>query len=190
VSFTVFGFSNRNTVGYASPGPIYTTLLENVTVTYLARRNPFHSVHKDANLYEVAEILSRGLHRVPVVDSEGKLVSIISQSNIISLLNQHLGELEADTLAPIQDIPLGTSPVLTVSFETSTIDTFKLMDDHKKNSLAIVDKHGILVANISGKDLKLFIENSSPYEVLSLPILDFLSRIRSAATDIVAPSII
>jgi len=59
----------------------------------------------------------------------------------------------------------------------------------KKNGLAVVDKDATLIANISGRDLKLFIENSAPYEVLTLPILDFLSRIRSESIDIKAPSI-
>jgi CBS domain-containing protein len=189
VSYTVYTYQNRNTIAYATPGPIYHTLVESVTVTYLARRNPFHPVGLDASLYDVAKSLANGAHRVPVVDAEGNLHSIISQSNLIHLFNHHLDALNKEASLMLKDISLGTSPVVSVSRDTSTIETFKLMDNTRKYGVAIVDTDGKLMGNISGKDLKLFIESSSSYDVLNLPIMQFLSLIRSDAIDIRAPTI-
>jgi len=191
VSYTVFAFNNRNTVAYQAPGPIYHTLIDNVTVTYLARRNPFLPVHPDQTLLEVAEILANGVHRVPVVDESGKLISIISQSNLIAYLNLHLdGDLREEVQVKIKDAQLGTSPVISVSKNVSTIDTFQLMDNTKKNAVAIVSTTGTLMGNISGRDLKLFIESSCSYDILSLSIFEFLTKIRNESEiDIRTPSI-
>lgn len=56
----------------------------------LSRRNPFHPVKEEDSLLNVCEILAKGVHRVPVVDAEGKVVNIVSQSTIIQFINSHV----------------------------------------------------------------------------------------------------
>lgn len=56
----------------------------------LARRNPFHPVASGSSLLKAAEILERRVHRVPVVDSQGKVVKIISQSAVVKFLHQNV----------------------------------------------------------------------------------------------------
>eukprot|EP01103_Thecamoeba_quadrilineata_P013726 TRINITY_DN3899_c0_g1_i1.p1 TRINITY_DN3899_c0_g1~~TRINITY_DN3899_c0_g1_i1.p1 ORF type:complete len:329 (-),score=46.81 TRINITY_DN3899_c0_g1_i1:115-1077(-) len=189
ISYTVFAYQNHNTVAYTIPkGPFYTTILENVTVTYLARRNPFHPVSVSSSLYEVALELARGAHRVPVTDAQGNVVSIVSQSNLIQLFNKHVnGLLKQDTNVKISEATIGSSPVISVSHDTPAINTFKLMDDTHHSSLAIVDGEGRLVGNISGRDLKLFIESDCSYDLLKLPIVTFLSQLRNQEIDIRIP---
>jgi len=189
VSYVVFAYENQKKIAFKQNSPIYTSLLENVTVTYLARCNPFHPVPKGSTLYDVAEVLSTSVHRVPVVDSNGKIVSIVSQSSLIQLFNHNMESLKSDLNAKISDTLLGTSPVISVTRDTSAIETFRLMDKLKKNAVAIVDNDGQLLTNISAKDLKLFVKSSSSYDILTLPILKFLAEIRNEATDIRALSI-
>jgi len=190
VSYTVFAFDNHNTAAYVAPGPIYTTIVDNVTVTYLARRNSFRSVHTSATLYDVAELLAASVHRVPIVDSKGNIVSIISQSTLIQLFNKHLEEvLQSETNVNLQEIAVGTSPVISVTKDTSTVDTFRKMDAFNKAALAVVDEEGKLIGSISAKDLKLFIESSCSYDILKLPIMIFLNQIRSQQINIRSPSV-
>jgi len=192
VSYAVFAFSNHDTVAYTPPTtmPIYTSIVDNVTVSYLARRNNFHPVPLSATLYDVALVLATQVHRVPIIDEKGELVSIISQSTFIQLFKQHLnGTLKEETSVKLKDTSIGTSPPISVSKDTSTIESLKKLDDTKKNGLPIVDEFGHLMGNISGRDLKLFIESSCSYDILKLPINTFLSQIRSEEIDIRAPSI-
>jgi len=143
-----------------------------------------------ATLYDVAVVLTTHLHRVPVVDENGTIVSIISQSTFIQLFDQQLNvALKDETNIRLGEISIGTSPVISVSKETSTIDCFKMLDDTKKTGVPIVDQQGYLIGHISGRDLKLFIESSCSYDVLRLPINAFLSKIRAESIDIRTPSI-
>eukprot|EP01100_Stratorugosa_tubuloviscum_P007358 TRINITY_DN306_c1_g1_i1.p1 TRINITY_DN306_c1_g1~~TRINITY_DN306_c1_g1_i1.p1 ORF type:complete len:308 (-),score=129.98 TRINITY_DN306_c1_g1_i1:189-1112(-) len=190
VSFAVYAFHNRNLPGYRVAGPVYTTLVENVTVKYLSRRNPFIPVPVNSKLINVAEILSRGVHRVPVVDENGKIINIISQSALIAIFDKHLNnKLRLDSSAIIENIGIGTSPVISVSINTSTIATFELMDSTKRSALAVVDTEGFLVGNVSARDLKLFVASSSAYDIMQLSIMNFLKQLRDEAIEIRAPSI-
>jgi len=193
VSYAVFAFNNHNTIAYKglSQGPIFHTLVDDVTVTYLARRNPFKSVPIGSSLYEVAKMLKDGIHRVPVVDpATGAVVKIISQSSVIQVLQQQLnGILKDVVLKTVEELDLGTSPVVCVQKDTLAIDTFKLMDDTKKTAVALVDEHGKLVGNTSAKDLKLFIGSSCSYDILKKTIMSFLNQIRDENIDIPIPTI-
>jgi len=193
ISYTVFAFHNRNMILYSSPSVnhLFPTLLENVTTTYLARRNPFHALTKDATLMDAAVLLAKGSHRVPIVDSQGNLFTIISQSNLIKLFASHLStSLKEETAVKIKDIEIGTSPVLSVSKDTPAIEAFEKLDAHKRSGLAILDTHGLLLGHISGRDLKLFVESSFSYDLLELSVLQFLAKLRvESQIDITAVSI-
>lgn len=53
-------------------------------VADLSNKNPFYSVYMDSTLVDVAEIFgqSNGVHRVNIVDENGKVQGIISQSDL------------------------------------------------------------------------------------------------------------
>jgi len=196
ISHTVFAFQNRDKVAYISGSPVNHivhafNLVENVTTSYLARRNPFHEVSEEASLWDVAVLLAKGAHRVPIVDSKGALVSIISQSNLIKLFAANLNTtLKEETNVKIRDLEVGTSPVLSVSKDTAAIETFIKLDNAKKTGLAILDTNGTLLGNISGKDLKLYVKSNCSYDVLDMSVLQFLSKVRAEnIDDIMAPSI-
>jgi len=160
---------------------------DGVTLPYLARRNPFYAVKHDSSLHEVVEILAKGIKRVPVVDDKsGKVVNIVSQSSIIQFLNKHLKEISPIFENTIEEIGIGSTPVLTVSKETRAIDVFRMMDQHTRSGVAVVDTSGSLLGYTSGPDLKLFIQTPS-LGVLQLPIMSFLSKIRAQSIDISTP---
>jgi len=162
--------------------------VEGVTVTYLSRRNTFHPVSPHDSLLTVCEILSKGLHRVPVVNEKGELINIISQSTIIQFLDKNLSHLGEEAAKSAAQLHLGTSPVLSVLKDQPAIEVFRLMDKRKISGVAVVDAEGTLVGNTSSSDLKLFIRTLS-LDILKTDIMHFLNHIRQESIDIKAPTI-
>jgi len=163
---------------------------DGVTVSYLARRNRFVSVGSDAPLSRVSELLAKGFHRVPVVDAQGKVINVISQSSIVKYLADHLRDAILDNKndPTIEALKIGTKPVLSVSKKSTVINTFRLMDQKKRSGVALVDETGRFVGTTTGKDLGLFLDNPS-LAALNLPIFEHLQIIRQKQTDIKSPSI-
>jgi hypothetical protein len=59
-------------------------------VSYLARRNPFKPFKLEQSIAEAIPLLgSKGCHRLPVMNSDGELVNILSQSSVIDFLNRY-----------------------------------------------------------------------------------------------------
>lgn len=161
---------------------------EGVTVSYLARRNKFSPLKEDAKLLAAVELLSRGLHRVPILSESGKLVNIVSQSSIITFLDRHMNTLSNVFATTIEQTKLGTRPVQSVPQTASVIDTLRLMDSKGLSGVAITGSHGRLVGITTGKDLGLFIKNPS-LSTLSSPVFQFLAEIRDQTIDIRVPTI-
>lgn len=161
---------------------------DGVTVSYLARRNKFSPLKQSATLYDAVELLSRGLHRVPILNDQGKLVNIISQSSIVNYLDKHLESLGDLATSTIESLSLGTKPVLSVAQTDSVIDTLRLMDSKGLSGVAITGDHGKLVGITTGKDLGLFIKNPS-LSTLKSPVFQFLATIRDQFIDIRVPTI-
>jgi len=161
---------------------------DGVTSTYLSRRNPFHSVTPHDTLLTVAEILAQGVHRVPVVNENGEVVNIISQTTIITFFQKHHKELAHFTHKTVADLNLGSKPVICVDQNTKAIEAFRLMDNKKISGVAVVDETGRFVGNTSASDLKLFLSSPS-LELLHTPILGFLNAIRQQSIDIKSPTI-
>jgi len=162
--------------------------LEGVTVTYLSRRNPFHPVSSNDTLLKVFEVLSKGIHRVPVVDAQGNVVNIISQSSIIQFLQQHRHTIKKLTSHNLQELNIGTRPVVAVREDTPAIETFRLMDKKKISGVAVVDHLGKFIGNTSASDLKLFMKTLS-LDILNKPIVEVLKKIRQESIDIKSPTI-
>jgi 5'-AMP-activated protein kinase regulatory gamma subunit len=162
--------------------------LEGVTCTYLSRRNTFIPVQSSDNLLKVCEILAKGVHRVPVVNEKGEVINIVSQSSVITFLNKHVHDFKEEFGKTIHDLGLGTKPVIAVPKDIPTIETFRLMDNKKISGVAVVDEHGKLVGNTSASDLKLFLKTPS-IELLQMPIITFLNKIRQESIDIHTPTI-
>lgn len=66
-------------------------------VVDLSHKNPFYSVFMDSTLMDVATIFgeSNGVHRVNVVDEDGKVKGIISQSDIGRHLLRHKAQFKS-----------------------------------------------------------------------------------------------
>jgi len=199
VSFVVFVYDeqkvNDNTrlrdLIQHGTGQYRTPTTDGASTSYLARRNRFLSVEPDAPLLRVVEILAKGSHRVPVVNAQGTVINVISQSTVIKFLADRLQDaiLENPVDPKFSDLPgVGSKPVLSVGKKASLISTYRMMDQKKRSGIAIVDETGRFVGTTTGKDLGLFLENPS-LGVLNMPIFEHLQLIRSKQVDIKSPSI-
>ena len=114
---------------------------------------------------------------MPVQDGEGRVVAVISQSNIIEFMSRLLAKDPNALQQSIQDLKLGHSPVYSALATAPASNAFDLMDKKQVFGLAVVDAHGALVGNISASDIKLFLQ-SPHFGLLAEPCQDFLTAIR------------
>ena len=127
------------------------------SIVDLSSTNEFRPVTASAPLGSVLTILSGGLHRIPVVDtSTGRVVKIISQSDIVKFLadrTELLGDFAGRSLA---DLGLGAGPVEVVQSNQRPLDAFKAMFAKRLSALPVVDAStGAIVTNVSASDIKV-----------------------------------
>jgi CBS domain-containing protein len=114
----------------------------------------------------VADILaSRNISGIPVVDKDGKVVGIITQADILSVVGVRKGQTLKDLLKHMLGEPLPerktgdivgdvmTSPVLTTTPETNIAEVVRIMDEKKIRRLVVVDSSNKLAGIISRADI-------------------------------------
>lgn len=167
------------------------SVLNNVTVTYLARRNPFKSAARGATLIDAIKILGSSVKRLPILDETGKCVNIVSQSDLLQILAKNVGLMpEAFRHAPVSELfHSDMRPVVCVRADEPVINALVKMDDSKITGVGIVAADGTLVSNISGKDLKYYVKNPT-YEQLHMPVVEMVKELRQREmVDITIPII-
>jgi len=166
-----------------------TPTTDGVSVKYLARRHRFHPVSLNDPLLSVVTVLAEpDIHRVPVVEN-GRVVSILSQTTIIKFLSSKIQIFLDNSNDPtIEELGVGTSPVLSVKKSESVINTFRKMEKQQKSGIALVDEEGRLVGTTTGKDLGLFLKKPT-LESLYTNIFDYLKVIRQEQIDERSPCI-
>jgi len=199
VAFVVFVYDNQKVNNDSrledlilhGAGQVHTPTTEGVTVSYLSRRHKFFTVKETETLEQATRVLAeQSIHRVPVVDENGKIVNIISQSSIIQIITDKCVNLFGeDTERSISELAtVGSSPVLSVSKNESVINTFRILDMKNKSGIALTDNDGRLVGTTTGKDLGLFLKNPT-LATLNLPIFEHLQKIRAELINIRTPCI-
>jgi CBS domain-containing protein len=152
------------------------------TQVNLSTRNPFLPCTLGAPLIEVLRNFARGVHRVPVVDSEDptRIVAMLTQTDANRFLatdpEKYLGQARAH--ASITDLGLvaGADKVVTVPSSTKAIDAFITMHAKGLSALAVVDAEGAFQGCLSATDLKLITDYR--FQALLLPVVEFLEHVR------------
>jgi len=159
--------------------PLMTKWFEdmNVTVTYLAARNPFVYCKADTSLEEVCRRLVKNkCHRIPVVGPDGRCVSIISQSALVKSLADHVNNDLAETL---EEAGLEyKKDIISAQDSASAKNVFELLDSHRLSGIAVVDEEtGKLVGNTSARDIKLSVLGRSN---MDQDIISYLASVRQS----------
>ncbi|KAF9415241.1 cell separation during budding [Podila epigama] len=95
----------------------------------LSGKDPFCTVLAETRLGAVVNDFGTGIHRVAVMDDEGNMKGILSQSSTLDYIMRHLSEYPQ------------LQPVMQKS-------------NHGVSSLAVLDDQGMLLGNISMTDIK------------------------------------
>lgn len=131
-----------------------------------------------ATLYDACvEFVTKNSHRCPIIDSSGKIVSMLTQASLINFIACKpgcLGELGKQT---IKDLDLGTKPVMTVPKNMRTIDAFKKMHEARISGIGVVDASNKLIGNLSARDLKA-VDPVNIYSSMYVSVNAFLQKIR------------
>lgn len=157
------------------------SLFKNVEVrdvANLSERNPFVCLPESASLLDVIHALQREhVHRVGIKDKEGKLVNYISESTVLAYVAQKKhSELSTKHMEQLNIHNLLPHPKLIVSVPTSAkaIEAFRLMHKEHVSAVPVVDGDNHVIANISAKDLKLIGHDGHAWQLVHLPVLEYL----------------
>ena len=142
----------------------------------LSHKNPFYSVMLESPLSAAIEILSadNGVHRLNVVDGEGKVRGILSQTDIVKFLIAKRSLFEGIFSSTLNDLKIGCGPVVSINSEASVLESLERMSENFISSVAVVESDGTLIGNISMADIR-FVFQHGRYHRLWMTCGNFLS---------------
>jgi len=131
------------------------------------------SVVKYDSVVQVAHILSeKNISGLPVVNKENRVIGIITQADILSIMGVRKGNTFKDLLKHMLGEPLPecksgdivgeimAAPALTIKANASIAEAVQIMDERKIRRLPVVDSKDKLIGIISRADiLKAVIRN-------------------------------
>jgi len=146
----------------------------------LTRRNPFFPIHRGYSLFAAVEAMAResGLHRVPIVDDDRHLVTVVTQSQLVQILHKNLDLLGEKKDKPVNMMEKYFEDVYCIQEEAVALDAFKMMVEKNVSGLAVIDKEGKLTAAISMKDLKAMSPDARLFWRLYQTVHNFLLKVR------------
>jgi len=142
-------------------------------LSYLAKMRPFKVFDSQCDLTSVAKDLSSGKHIVGFRDEESPDVvsKIISQKMLFNAVAPAL----KDSTFPLHHIM--SSPVISVKASAKAFEAFQAMTNHDVSGLAVVDKQGRIIHNVSSNDVKLWVdhidEDQAPLDIHQMSVEDF-----------------
>jgi len=119
-----------------------------------SKRDVFHPVDSKQDLhFLITNFLQYAVHRVPVMEA-GKVVGIVSQSDVIRYVHKHASSLGDLLSKRIRDLKMDVGPVVSVTYDQTLMKAFTMLLINDITGLAVLDLKGRLVNNISASDLK------------------------------------
>jgi len=118
---------------------------------------------------------AKGIHRLPVINDNGKLVGILAQSDIVRLLgeNLHMGKLKVIGERKVTDLGLGLEKPLTVKKSDTVLRALHGLK-HGVSALAVLESDGKLGGTFSVSDLIGLYKDTFPHFLLTVE--DFLNQ--------------
>jgi len=156
----------------------------------LSGRNPLITVSEDSTIRLVLQIFAEtGTHSVSVLDplsAFSKIGFVLTQSDLINWLDKHIEELGKLKNLSIYELGLVQHCVFSIQQNVTALEAFRMMARHKLHSCAVVDEDGVLLGNISAKDIK-GIKDESSLSILYLPARSFIGKLHEREKDIQYP---
>lgn len=138
------------------------------------------SFYPTFNGRKIASMMSRGLHRVPIIDiSTNEIVRIVTRSDVTIFLFNNLTRLGNRVLDAVSTIRNSLTPVISIHQSAPLIEALRLMNDNNISAIPICDDHGKLADNFSCSDLRQILqESSSSSDFMSTAISVWMHCIR------------
>ncbi len=124
------------------------------------------SISKYESVMQVANMLSeKNISGLPVVDKESKVIGIITQADILSMVGVSREHTFKDLLKymlgePLPQRKMGdlvgdimTSPALTIKPNENIAEVVRIMDEKKIRRLTVVDDKNVLIGIITRADI-------------------------------------
>jgi CBS domain-containing protein len=110
-------------------------------------------VGHDAPLEEAARLLrAYSISGLPVVDENGRLVGVISQTDLITIQESPIGRLIRAEASGLRVGEVMSSPAITVPMTGTLTDAARLMRDRRVHRLVALDDAGRPVGVVSASD--------------------------------------
>jgi len=144
--------------------------------------NPFIPVRDTDSILKAIELFASSpsrsvtVHRVPVINAEGKLVKLITQNGVA----QFLAAFEAE-LAPRLSHQIPKRVVVTVGEEDTVVKALETMTASRITALPIVDEDGKIITPISLTDVRAILRPPGhALQLLESPVVEFMQKVRLA----------
>ncbi|HEY6011210.1 MAG TPA: CBS domain-containing protein [Nitrospirota bacterium] len=124
------------------------------------------SISKYEPIMQVADILTeKNISGLPVVDKDRRVLGIITQADILSMIGVSREHTFKDLLKHMLGEPLPvrkmgdtvgdimTSPALTIRPDANIAEAVKIMDERKIRRLTVVDDNGSLIGIVTRADI-------------------------------------
>jgi len=118
-------------------------------------------VHIDATIEQAAVLLnSNSISGLPVIDDGGALVGVISQTDLIAVMDSPVGRLIRTKPSGLCVGELMSSPAITIRLTGSLIEAARTMLESRVHRLVAIDDAGRPVGVLSAIDfVRLYAEN-------------------------------
>jgi len=146
--------------------------------------NYCYPLRHTSSMKEVLNLISCNAVRVPIVrypslrncfgTSKQKLLGFITRTDILQFITLNFDLFDNAFEVSIQDTGASTKDIFTVPTSKLAIDCFRDIAFQHINAVAVINEEGILVDNLSARDIRLIMDD--PQETIQLPIGIFLGK--------------
>jgi len=129
-------------------------------------------------------MLERDVRRLAVIRPDNKLVSVLSQIDVVWWLESVLKEnpqLSQLASSNIEKLGIGNHKPFVISSDSTAIDAFSKIKELKVSGLGVVNQEGYLVGHVSASDI-IGLEITNHFQWYSLQILsDYLRDVQKTS---------
>jgi len=154
--------------------------VRNLLLSRLFRR-PFRAVLRGYSLLSAIEPLGREslVHAIPILDQDRKLLTIITESQVIRMLRRNKDLLGSKGWLPVRCMQCyQKSFLITMRQDEEAIIGFTRLAQNQVRGLAVIDDQGRLVDNLSMRDIRGIASDAHLFMRLGRPISSFLQQVR------------
>jgi CBS domain-containing protein len=112
-------------------------------------------------------------HRIPLIDSKGRLIEIVSQFDLVAFAHANKESLGEMLFKTVGELKLAKNVVM-VRSDVSFSDGLSILYNNNISGMALVDEEGVLITNFSASDLRGI--RASIFSNYNWTILDFLKK--------------